>query len=1355
MKLYVKVFIYILFLLSQVHAQNTVEYLGIEQGLSNDYITDIYQDNDGFMWFGTANGLNRYDGYEFKIFKNVPHDIHSLPDNRVTDIIEDKKGILYISTKVGAAVLHPAHSGFTRLKLQTKKNKLDSIDFSIHQFEMDKKGNIFAGSGKAGLLAIRHQENEVIAESIPLLLPHQKPTTTYNVSGTCQTPDGKLWIVIHHVGLCYYDSESHTVRLQMAGNFNASSMTASKDGDIWFSTNWGISRYNTTKSSFQYYTSTNGLCQERIVHLYFGKDQKIWACSDGGGIQKINIQTGQIAHLPLFSGTQLTSNSVFAVYEDRQDRQWIGTLRGGVNLIDPNKGKFQLVKNNSENQKISSRDFVLSIEESENDNLWVGTDGAGLLKWNMPHQRFINYPLSNSNLLKQAFVTGLIEDKNNFLWIATYDRGILKLNTKTGDIKSYDCFYPQTSYSNKAVWRLYEDSEERLWASTLNGGHVYQLDKKTDQFIPLDIPIYDILSFMEGEQNTLWMGSWAELVYYDISTKKHKIFPIGTPVRFIQHAEDKKLWIGTEGGGLLLFDTLTGKIIRYTEKEGLPSNTLLNALRDKRGNLWISTYNGLSKFNTDDRSFQNFYKSDGLQSNQFNYNAALTLKNGEMAFGGIRGFNIFNPEDMHLRSQFPSLVLTQFQIDNKPYTSYNDYVDYPLSAIDALEIPYDNAILSFSFAALEYSFPDKIRYSYFLEGWDKDWNYVDKQRSAHYSHLKEGTYTLRIRSTDANGKWNSVERLIKIRVLPPWWRSLWAYLFYGVALATALYLYIRYVKHRTELLYRLKTSEFERSKEHELNEKKITFFTHIAHEFRTPLTLIVNPLKEILYQSEPPEHQTEIQHVYSNARRLLSLVDKLLLFRKADSDFDELRIVKLDFSVLAREVFYCFQQLAHSRHINYTFSNTEEDYSLYGDREKLEICLFNLFHNAIKYTANQGKVDIVLRLHYGNIILEINDSGNGTHQALDENIFKPFQRDYSSNSQAKEGFGIGLFLVKKFAQAHQGNITFQQNSMGGTTFSLAIPRSSSIIKDNLIFEDVPEHSIFIKELMDEDTPSDIQKVASEYEHQEVITTPLTTSRDIMLVVDDNDDIRNYISKLFLSNFDVVQAESGEKALELLRTLEPSIVISDVVMHQVSGIDLCEKIKKNNKLSHIPVILLTASFSPDVKLKGIEGGADDYITKPFDKEILTARVNNLIQNRHRLHQYFHSAITLQVNDHKIPVEYKDFLEQAIAVVEANLQDVDFSVKTLAEQLGMSHSNLYRRIKSISGKSANEFIRYIRLRKVARLLIDTNANINEAAYAAGFSDIKHFRQQFTKLFGDTPSAYRKKYAHLKNKYHVHIK
>lgn len=1362
-------FVYGVLVSSTLFSQTNIGYLGIEHGLSNNYVTKIYQDKYGFMWFGTYGGLNRYDGYTFKVYKNQPHKQESLPDNRITDIIENKEGTIWVATKVGAALLEKDGLNFKRLRLKKENGQLTHIDFAINQFARYRNKALFAASERAGLLKLNTSEENGIPLSftIPALIEGDK-SLSYHVSSLAVHKD-TLWLIIQHVGICYYDEAEGIVRVKAAGNITTSSMAISGDGDIWFANNnQDVSRYNPRADSFSFYTIHKGRLNNRIVNLYFGKDQKIWACTDGAGITRIEPHTGKMDYIAHQKDQDvLTSNAVFAVYEDHQSRKWIGTLRGGINILDPNKGKFQLVRSDIQTKKINPNDFILSFAEGKNQDIWVGTDGSGLMKWDRRKNKFnayTNFTRQNtvSTPLNNGFITGIVLDKNDDIWLSTYGDGIIKLNEKTGKTIRYNCFYPNSTHLNHAVWRLYKDSRDRIWASTLNGGSVLTLDRKKDQFVPLNVPIYDAISIYEEDEYTFWFGSWADLTRLDLLTMRTSTVSIGSPIRFIHKGKGNILWIGTEGGGLLKFDKASKKYTRFTDSDGLASNTLLNLLEDEKGDFWISTYNGISKFDPVRQTFQNFYESDGLQSNQFSYNAALKLKNGEMIFGGIRGFNIFQPAQIKLNIQPPRIAITNLLINNNSFHLFDDKKTIDLSALQHLTIPYNEAVLSVGFAALEYSFPDKIKYAYFLEGWDKDWSYVDKQRNAYYSHLKEGRYTLRIKSTDASGIWNDEERTIKIEVLPPWWRSWWSYTLYALSAIFALYIYIIYVKRQTKLKYKVRLANLEMEKERELNEKKLSFFTHIAHEFRTPLTLIVNPIKEILYNGTDAHADTkELTNIYNNSRRLLSLVDKLLLFRKAESDFDSLRLVKIDLVSLCHEVFLCFKQHAASRQIDYQFLCDFEHGEILGDRDKLEICLFNLINNAIKFTPSGGKVTMSIKQTEDKMTIQIIDTGCGIPNTVGDNIFKLFHRDYASNSVGKEGFGIGLFLVKKFAETHKGSISYSSGEDTGTCFTLMLLKGEVHFAGNLIFEDVAEHSVFLDELMSEvqqdnlnEKQANIEQIAEAKKELDDLAE-IVTDKPIMLVVDDNHDIRKYIKKTFEKEFDIHEAVSGEAALTCLSKIEPHIIISDVVMGALSGVDLCATIKNDPSLSHIPVILLTASSSPEIKLKGLEGGADDYITKPFDKDILVARVTNLIKSRNTLQTYFYNEITLQGNTHKVSDEYKEFLQRAILIVESHLDNPNFTVKMLADQIGMSHSNLYKRIKSISDKSANEFIRYIRLRKVAQLLINTDHNINEAAFAAGFSDIKYFRQQFQKLFGLKPSEYKRKYGTLRNKHKLNMK
>ena len=524
-------------------------------------------------------------------------------------------------------------------------------------------------------------------------------------------------------------------------------------------------------------------------------------------------------------------------------------------------------------------------------------------------------------------------------------------------------------------------------------------------------------------------------------------------------------------------------------------------------------------------------------------------------------------------------------------------------------------------------------------------------------------------------------------------------------------------------------------KERELNEKKVAFFTSISHEFRTPLTLVLNPIKDLLQKKQRAENnEGELRLIHHNACRMLRLVDQLLLFQKADSGLDRIRVSKLDLAHLTKEVYAAFTQMAKARNIEYQLQMNEIALDIYADREKLEVILYNLLSNAFKYTPENGRVSLRIKKEDQEFVLEIEDSGSGIPLDAREKLFDKF---YQANT-AKAGFGIGLFLVKHFVEIHKGRLCFTSEEGRGTSFFVHLPSGKEHFAEQEIVEDMKVNASLLEEVAEDKTD---QK--EENKSPQKLFAPMAAEGYSILIADDNAEIRQYVAQLFKVQFTVYEAQSGEEALDLARQYQPDVIISDVVMEGITGIDLCKMIKSDSALGHIPVILLTGNSSIETRLKGVEGGADDYITKPFEKDLLMARVSALLKSRNNLQKYFYNEITLQQNPFKISAEYKEFLDSCIAIVESHLEDEQFSIMTLARELGMSYSKMNKKIKTVSGQPANAFVRFIRLRKAAELFINTNYNISETAFQVGINDIKHFREHFTKLFGMKPSAYIEKY------------
>ncbi|WDF67060.1 two-component regulator propeller domain-containing protein [Sphingobacterium oryzagri] len=1335
-----------------------VFHLGIEEGLSNNNVTTIYKDQAGVMWFGTDDGLNRYDSYRFRVYKNHPSNQSSLSDNRITDISQDADGYLWVSTKSGAARMSKDGNTFEHMKIQTSidnRSQVKIITSVVSGFTKTKNSDFFVASTEFGLLKIN---KEVLAQSIPLF-SNGKKIANYNVDAITSDNTGSIWISVRDHGLCFYDKKKGLVLSveKQIGQIN--SMTFDAMGDLWLASNRGLIKYNLSNKSIEIKDGNSRLSEQTITHVYSGGDE-LYASTDGGGITVFNVITGNIRNITERGlSNAILSESVREVFIDEYARTWIATARGGINIVDPYRNQFPYIRKGDESSSNDPANYVLAMAEGKNNDLWIGTEGRGLMKWQR-NGHFETYNVSNKNgsTSHSDIITSILVDDSRFVWVGSWVNGIKKLNVDDRRTEQIPFLMNDQKYEAVKVWRIFKTSKGQIIASTLGDKGLFKYEQNRNAMIPFSPNIRDVLSIYEDSSNTLWLGCWVSVIAVNTVNGTTTECFTGKPVRTVHENGPSQLWLGTEGKGLMLYDKQTNKILEtYTDENGLPSNSILNIVEDSQSNLWLSTPNGLTKFSPKDRTFKNYRSSDGLQSNQFSYNAALNLRSGEIAFGGIRGFNLFDPKKIDLYRGKSTPMIIDLRINNKSYYEYrNKPQEKALDDLGEVEIDYDDASIAFTMTALEYSFPENVQYAYFLEGWDKDWNYVKGERNALYSRLTEGTYILHIKSTNADGSWTRGSNPLIIKISPPWYRSIWAYLFYISCGFILIRLYISYKNKQQKLFYEVEVSKLEAENEKLLTEKKLTFFTHIAHEFRNPLTLIVDPLQTILNKEDEHIDKQELTIIYNNSKRLNNLVDKLLMFRKVESGFYDLRPEKFNLITIIEEIFHCFKQQASKRNIQYELDIIIPSVEVFADREKFEICLFNLVSNALKFTPDKGTVKILVSIEDAEILINVIDSGPGINDQASNRIFEMFQRDYETPARSKEGFGIGLYLVKKFAELNRGTVVHKNMVPSGSCFRLSMPIRSipplentepiapSISKSENEIEATYTAATYVEPIktMHEQESNEISAIVNEKREVENIIR----DKEYMIVVEDDVEIRNYLVKLLSSEYKVKSVASAEEALELINIQMPDIVLTDVVMGGISGIDLCIKLKSDPLFSHIPIILLTASTAEEVKLKGIESGADDYITKPFNTPILLARVKNLVQSRSRLQNYFYSEITLQKSDHKISSEYKEFLDKAITIVEKNFLNGQFTVRTMSDDLGISHSNLYKRIRTISGKSVNEFIRYVRLRKAAELLINTDNQINEIAYMIGFSDVKYFRTQFVKLFGITPTEYRRKYITL---------
>ncbi len=1318
-------------------------YLGIEQGLSNNAVISIYQDHNGFLWFGTYDGLNRYDGYGFKIFHNIIGDSTSLAINNIYTIEEDQDRGLWVGGQKGLSVYNPVKSSFSQVRYISLPGSVEYLTDNVHLVKAISATCILVGTQHNGLLVFENSARTGV--KVPL---SNNKNADYDVTGIESGLGKATWVFVQHEGLYRYDSVQKKLLLVNSSIKQANCLKADRKGRLWLANDNGLYEYNILSNTF----SDNFLPSKiKIVTLCADKQHVLWIGSDGAGLWLLPENAVLAKPLQQSNGkSPINSNSVYNIYEDVEGRKWIGTLRGGINIIEPADVPFGKVVYDAPGDNNLVDNFILSFCEDEKNNVWIGTDGAGLRYWNRAKNTFTGFRHNAAapGSISSDFITSITRDYRNDIWISTWFNGINRLNKTSGSFERYTCFNPATNAEENNVWLVYEDAQKRLWASATNEGSLYLYNRALNKFELFDKNITNLQCLAEDAEGNMWGGNYTTLVKIDRRYKKHQVYNIGFPVRYIHEDRGGNLWLGTQGGGLLLFNAKNGLFTRYTTKDGLPSNTLLRFLEDDNGNLWISTFNGLSKFNLRTRSCRNFTPSDGLQSNQFSFNAGLALQSGEFLFGGIKGFNIFFPDSIQYRATAPRIFLDGLKINNKPVEEDSAYVSgRELEKISQVTVPYEKAIISVNFLALAYAGVDKIKYAYYLEGWDKGWNYVNDIRTANYSKLGVGKYAFKIKVTNPDGKWSGETKLLEIIVLPPWYLSWWAYLLYALLFAGSVYTYIRYARRQERMKYEIKLAHLESEKEKTLSEKKLSFFTNISHEFRSPLTLIIDPLKRAMNQQGGMISVNELAIAHRNARRLLSLVDQLLLFRKADSGADVLKISAINIVALCHEVYQCFSQQASSRNIGYHFNAPAEGIEIQGDYEKIEIALFNLLSNAFKFTPEGGSIHFNVAEAAERITINISDTGCGIAEADIDSIFGKFRQADMPGTQ-KTGFGIGLYLVKHFIERHKGTVTCSSRAGEGAVFTISLLKKIPYLSDAYIMEGPGKKFDLLDELMEEQAPTGGNTPAITLNGK--TADEVITEKRSILVIDDNKEIREYLLRLFTAQYILYSADNGTDGFRLAEQHAPDLIISDINMTGMDGIELCTKIRQSESLGHIPVILLTAATTPDIKLKGIEGGADDYITKPFDSAHLAARVEAILKNRNMLQRYFLDSITLKESTVKVPSEYQDFLRKCIAVIEENIDNEEFTMKKFSQAMGMSHSRLNQKVKAISGQRLNAFIRSIRLRRAAVLMLTDNMNVSQAAFQVGITDTRYFREQFIKIFGITPSDYIRKYRNSFNKH-----
>ena len=1301
----------LILLAGKINAQDYYfEQYTVEKGLSHNTVLSSLQDSKGFLWFGTKDGLNRFDGYSFKRFQNKPNDQKNLLGNYVACLIEFENHI-YAGTDNGLFQYDYHNEDFKLIE--------GTEDITIHDTEYDADGNLwYLGNG-----------------TIYKFNPKTNTTVNFPQSNyfTCtqllRTNYGGI-IAAGMDELYQYEKENNSFKklgfdfpdVQLSA-FNINTILMLNDDLVIIGThNYGVLSFNLKTKEI-----TNFLPVKKpfyIHDLVLKNGEELWVASESG-IHIYNIRTKAYTNLrkSLDDPYSLSDNAVYSLLLDKSGGIWAGTYFGGINHYAPEYYFFKKFFPKPSGNSIAG-DAVREIKGDSNGNIWIGTEDNGLSKYNPKTDSFTNFESKETGgVLAHHNIHALLTVENQ-IWVSYFDNGIdvIDINTNT-ILKHYDVG-TMGKDRNNFVFSLVKTKTDLIYAATVRG--VKYFDAERDEFIISDFfpENYHYTSFMEDSEGVLWAGTyWDGLFYYNPKTNEKGYYQEeNASTKKISHNhingifEDKsnRIWVTTENG-LNLFDRKTKQFQTLSTTEGFPSNVFYAVVEDKSGKLWATTSNGLVSFDSNFKHLKTYTQDQGLLGNQFNYNSYYESPDGYIYFGSVNGMIRFNPEEFKQDHIQPPLYLTGLQVNSKEVAvdAENPILPESITTLKKLKLDSEYSSFSISFAALGYNAPEITQYWYQLEGLDNDWISLGTSNTVHFTKLNPGNYTLRIKSQNSNGVWSKETTPLQIEIQPPFYLTKWAYFLYIVffifLIVAASRLYHLYLARKNNLRIKLAND----TKEKEVYQAKIEFFTNISHEIRTPLTLIKSPLEKILKnKQEYPQLNDNLTIMHKNTTRILNLVNQLLDFRKTEIENMSLSFVKTNITQLLKKTITRYSEAIEDKNIQLQL-NLEEDVFAFVDNEALKKIVSNLLSNAIKY--GEKYIYIQLENDESKFRITMKNDGYLIPQAMKQKIFEPFYRLKEGETQS--GTGIGLSLAHSLTEMHDGTLKLLTENNALNSFVLELP-----VHQQNHFE------LYDQKNTEEETLPVEQTFKSE-----------KTTKPVIIIAEDNKDLRDFVAKELQENYHIYTAENGKVALELVEKHSVQLVISDIEMPVIDGFTLCREIKTNIESSHIPVILLTSKSALSAKIEGLESGADAYVSKPFSVDFLKKQVENLIENRKHIMQHYATSPLAHMRSIANTKTDDAFIKKLDDTIANHMADSNLNVETLAEIMNMSRSTLYRKIAEITNLSPNELINISRLKKAAELLKTEHYKIYEIAEIVGYNSATSFGRNFQKQFAMTPSEY----------------
>ena len=1318
------------------------KHLEVSDGLSNNSVNTICKDRDGFMWFGTTTGLNRYDGYTFKIYQHAENDPGSLPDNYITDIVEMPDGRFWVNTGRGYVLFDKEQDCFITDVTGFMKN-LESGGVPEQVF-VDREGNTCLSVAGEGCYRYKEGGKRLFFSYVEHSLPE------HGVTQIAECSDGLL--LIYNTGLLVcLDRATLAIKWQSdeikkyipAGKTIEFSLFVDRDNCIWAYSLMGIWAYDCGTKSWR--TDLTAIWSSRpdvIIHAVAQDiEGRIWVGKDYDGIDVLEKETGKVTSLVAHddNGRSLPHNTIYDLYADRDGIMWVGTYKKGVSYYSESIFKFNMYEWGD----------ITCIEQADENRLWLGTNDHGILLWNRSTGKAEPFWRDAEGQLPNPVVS-MLKSKDGKLWVGTFNGGLYCMNGS--QIRSYKEGVGNALASNN-VWALVEDDKGRIWIASLGGGLqcLEPVSGTFETYTSSNSALLEnnVTSLCWVDNNTLFFGTANQGVgMMDMRTREIKkiqgqsgnVKLSNDAVNHVYKDSRGLVWIATREG-LNVYDTRRHVFLDLSPVAEAKGNFIAAITEDQERNMWVSTSrkvirvtvasDGKGSYLFDSRAYNS---EDGLQNCDFNQRSIKTLHNGIIAIGGLYGVNVFAPDHIRYNKMLPNVMFTGLSLFDEAVKVGQSYggrvlIEKELNDVENVEFDYKQNIFSVSFASDNYNLPEKTQYMYKLEGFNNDWLTLPLGvHNVTFTNLAPGKYVLRVKAINSDGYVGIKEATLGIVVNPPFWMSWWAYLLYAVGLVIVLFLARYRMLKREREKFHLQQIENEVAKNEEINNMKFRFFTNVSHELRTPLTLIISPLEGMLKETTDELQSTRLQLMYRNAQRLLHLVNQLLDFRKGEMSTHQLSLSEGDIISYVHSVCNSFLLMADKKHIQFSFFSGIDTFSMAFDADKVGKIVMNLLSNAFKFTPEGGRVTVMIEHVTGTpdtLEIKIADTGIGISDVDKEHIFERFYQAGHKGVEETTGNGIGLSLVRDFVTLHEGEVKVFDNIGMGSVFVIQFP-----VKHVETQVQLPEETG-----MPAGDEEDKEMKEEAREETERKNFPL------LLIVDDNEDFRIFMRYSLELQYRVKLAVNGKEAWEMMQEELPDLVISDVMMPQMDGNELCRLIKQDKRTAHIPVILLTARQNTEAKLEGLQTGADDYVTKPFNMTILVLRIRKLIELS-RYHRVTQGMIDPAPSEIVITSLDEKLIEKAIKYVEDNMSRTELSVEELSRELGMSRVHLYKKLLQITGKTPIEFIRVIRLKRAAQLLRESQLHVSEVAFEVGFNNPKYFSRYFKDEFGVLPSVYQEK-------------